>query len=148
MLPFSERSTVPAQSPCAPEAPPLRSFHTTSFPALLRELGISVLVSTYQAGKLVMLRAVGDVLNTHFRGFNQPMGLAVQNGRQAIGTALEIWEFRNLSELAGKHEPAGRCDACFLPQASHTTGNIQIHEMAWGADDLWFVNNPVFVPGP
>ncbi len=34
-------------------APPLRSVHTTNFPALLDQLGISLLVTTYQAGKLV-----------------------------------------------------------------------------------------------
>src|SRR4029078_1286664 len=35
----------------------------------------------------------------------------------------------------------GRHDACFLPRSSHVTGNIQIHEMAWGAgNELWAVN--------
>ena len=32
---------------------PLRAVHTTNFPALLRQLGASLLVTTYQAGKLV-----------------------------------------------------------------------------------------------
>ena len=37
--------------------------------------------------------------------------------------------------------PPGRHDACFLPRSSHVTGNIQIHEMAWGAGgELWVVN--------
>ena len=40
-----------------------------------------------------------------------------------------------------KLEPPGRHDACFLPRSSHVTGNIQIHEMAWGAGgELWVVN--------
>ena len=30
----------------------------------------------YQAGKLVMVRDEGDHLNTHFRGFQAPMGMA------------------------------------------------------------------------
>ncbi len=63
--------------PSAPPGPsPLRSVHTESFPPLLDHLGVSLMVTTYQAGKLVMLRADGGVLNTHFRGFNGPMGLA------------------------------------------------------------------------
>lgn len=41
---------------------PLRSVHTTSFPELLRQLGASVLVTTYQAGKLVVLREDAGVL--------------------------------------------------------------------------------------
>ena len=55
---------------------PLRAVHTTNFPALLRQLGASLLVTTYQAGKLVMVRDEGDHLNTHFRGFQAPMGMA------------------------------------------------------------------------
>ena len=46
---------------------PLRAVHTPNFPALLRQLGASLLVTTYQAGKLVMVRDEGDHLNTHFR---------------------------------------------------------------------------------
>lgn len=64
---------------------PLRSVHTTTFPALLQELGLSLVVSTYQAGKVVLIRADGEMLNTHFRVLQKPMGLAVnQDGRIAI----------------------------------------------------------------
>jgi uncharacterized protein (TIGR03032 family) len=124
----------------SPEPPTLASVHTPGLPGLLRQLGISVLVSTYQAGKLVILRAEGNTLNTHFRGFNKPMGLAAQGGRLAIGTALEIWEFHDVPAVAARRDPPGKHDACFLPRRSHTTGDIQIHEMAWAGDELWFVN--------
>jgi hypothetical protein len=40
----------------------LRSLHTNNLPALLQELGISLAVSTYQAGKLVLVRPEGDCL--------------------------------------------------------------------------------------
>ena len=68
------------------------------------------------------------------------MGLAVDGDRLAIGTSHEIWEFHNLPAVAAKLEPTGRHDACYLPRSSHVTGDIQIHEMAWSNDDLWFVN--------
>src|SRR5271166_4755316 len=124
-----------------PSSPlPLRSVHTASFPALLDVLGISLLVTTYQAGKLVMLRADDGKLNTHFRGFKKPMGLAVDGDRLAVGTGLEIWEYHNVPAVARRLESAGRYDACFLPRRGHCTGDIQIHEMAWGGEDLWFVN--------
>ncbi len=140
MLRSSAPATCDPASPLPAEPAPLRSVHTSNFPVLLRELGLSVLVTTYQAGKLVVLRAAGDVLNTHFRGFSVPMGLAVQPGRLAIGTSMEIWEFHDLPAVAATLEPAGQCDACFLPRLSHTTGHIQIHEMAWVGDELVFVN--------
>jgi uncharacterized protein (TIGR03032 family) len=127
--------------------PPLRSVHTTSFADVLEQFGISLLVTTYQAGKLVLLRADRGVVNTHFRSFPKPMGLALQGGRLAIGTAREIWEFHNVPAIAPKLPPVGKHDACFLPRSSHNTGEVLIHEMAWvesgrpeEGPELWFVN--------
>ena len=143
----------PAATPCAPDEAPLRSIHTDNFSPILQELGASILVTTYQAGKLVMLRPDGDHLNTHFRNFSKPMGLAVDGDRLAIGTSVEIWEYHNAPAVARQLEPAGTHDGCFLPRSSVCTGDIQIHEMAWagaggvasgvGAQrrpELWFVN--------
>jgi uncharacterized protein (TIGR03032 family) len=118
------------------DQPPLRSVHTSNFSAILQELGISVLVTTYQAGKLVMLRPDGDRLNTHFRSFSKPMGLAVDGDRLAIGTSVEIWEYHNAPAIARRLEPAGSHDACYLPRSSVCTGDIQIHEMAWGTPEI------------
>lgn len=120
--------------------PPLRSVHTAGFPLLLERLGVSVLVTTYQAGKLVVLRPEGEVLNTHFRTFRKPMGLAVSGDRLALGTDVEVWEYHNVRAVAHRLEPKGKHDACFLPRFGHCTGDVQIHEMAWGGDELWFVN--------
>ncbi len=122
------------------EPPPLRSVHTTSFLPLIRQLGVSLLVTTYQAGKLVIVREDGEHINTHFRNFPSPMGLAVAGDRLALGTRSQIWEFHNVPAAAMKLSPAGRHDACFLPRSCHVTGNVQIHEMAWSGTELWFVN--------
>ena len=124
--------------PTAPE--PLRSKHTSNFPALLERLGISLVVTTYQAGKLVLLRAEGDKVNTHFRNFQRPMGLAADATRLAVGTGLEIRQYRNMAPVCRRLEPPGRHDGCFLPRDSHVTGDIDIHEMAWVDEELWFVN--------
>jgi uncharacterized protein (TIGR03032 family) len=125
------------------EPGPVRSAHTPNFPVLLRQLGASLLVTTYQAGKLVMVRDEGDCLNTHYRSFPSPMGLALADGGRmlAVGTTLQVWEFRDVPDVARRLDPPGRHDACFLPRASHVTGNVLIHEMAYGAGgQLWFVN--------
>jgi uncharacterized protein (TIGR03032 family) len=129
------------------ESSTLLSKHTRNFPALLTELGISLLVTTYQAGKLVILRADGNDLNTHFRTVTRPMGLALDGPRLAIGTTHEIGEFRNVPSVAPKLPPAGRHDACFLPRRFHVTGDINVHELAWGTapthrggPELWIVN--------
>lgn len=169
---MADDSAPAAASPAEPADPPLRSVHTTNLPPLLAEAAASVLVTTYQAGKLVVLRNDGGVLNTHFRNFAKPMGLAFRRGKLAVGAAVDIWEFHNvpavcprLEEKAGEEssgdEPSTavtpppapprrgegsggisriKHDACFLPRRSHTTGDVQIHEMAWVDDGLWFVN--------
>jgi uncharacterized protein (TIGR03032 family) len=135
----TRQPTSPA--PTEPTVEPLRSVYTENFPALLRELGASLMVTTYQAGKLVILRADNGAINTHFRGFNVPMGLALAGDRLAVGTALAIWEFHNAPAVADKLGPPGKHDACFLPRGSHFTGDVQVHEMAWGTGaELWFVN--------
>jgi uncharacterized protein (TIGR03032 family) len=126
----------------AEDAGPLRAAHTPDLPALFRSAGISLLVTTYQAGKLVLVRADGDQLNTHYRTFPAPMGLALADGgaKLAIGTTIQVWEYRDVPAVARKLEPAGKHDACFLPRTSHVTGNVQIHEMDYAAGRLWFVN--------
>ena len=68
MIAEATRDELARDAP-APEGPttasdpePLRAVHTSDFPALLRQLGASHLVTTYQAGKLVMVRDEGDRL--------------------------------------------------------------------------------------
>ena len=124
----------------APDAEPLRSVHTSNFPALLQQLGASLAITTYQAGKLVLARADGDSLNTHFRVFTRPMGMALRDNRLALGSGPRLWEFRNVPAAAPKLVPPDKHDACFLPRQSHITGDIDIHEMAFAGDTLWFVN--------
>ena len=130
----------PALDAGLPTPPPLRSVHTSSLHAILDQLGISLWVTTYQAGKLVIARAEAGGVNTHFRSFPKPMGLALDGNRLAIGTATEIWEFHNQPAVAQKLEAPERYDACFLPRTAHATGDVQIHEMAWCGEELWFVN--------
>src|SRR6516164_10835056 len=101
------------QPASAAEGPqPLRSVHTPNLPHLFDQLGISLLVTTYQAGKLVIVRAEGDHLNTHFRGFQAPMGVALSGDRLAIGTKVHVWEFVDVPAVVARLDPPGRHDAC------------------------------------
>lgn len=119
---------------------------------------MSLAVTTYQAGKLVLLRAerhganqhgAAAVLNTHFRAFSRPMGFAWEKGRFALGTTSEVWEFHDMPAVARKldfAETPVKHDAAFLPRSCLFTGDVQIHEMVWqpaasgGLSELWFVN--------
>jgi uncharacterized protein (TIGR03032 family) len=126
-----------------PAPPQPVAFHytqTDSFVALLHQLGASLLVSTYQANKLLAVRASGQGLSTLVRTFDKPMGIAADGRRLALGTRKEVWQLRNAPDIAPRIEPAGAHDACYLPRSSHVTGDIGIHEMAWAGDELWLVS--------
>ena len=86
----------------SPLVEPLRSVHTSNFPEILESLRASVFVTTYQAGRLVILRSQQGLLNTHFRLMDKPMGLALANNRLAIGSAVNVWEFHNLPAVGAK----------------------------------------------
>src|SRR5262245_44403786 len=119
-----------------PADAPLLSVHTTSLAPLLEQLRISVLITTYQAGKLIVVRSEGNTVNTHFRNFQVPMGMALHNNRLAIGTKKHVWEYHNQPDVAAKLEKAARPhDACYMPRSHHLTGHIQIHEMAFAGDE-------------
>jgi uncharacterized protein (TIGR03032 family) len=123
--------------------PPAVEFHyhqTDNFAPLLRQLNASLLVTTYQANKLLAVRAGPAGLSTLVRTFDRPMGLAVNGHDIALGTRHSVWFFRNAPDIAPRVEPAGQHDACYLPRSSHVTGDIGIHEMAWAGDELWIVN--------
>jgi len=119
----------------------LRSVHTSNLPELFDQLQISLIVSTYQAGKAIIIRNDNGTLNTHFRPFAKPMGIAATANRLTVGGANTVWEYCNMPALAKKLEPAGKHDACYLPRRIHVTGDIDIHELAWDDDnELWVVN--------
>ncbi len=69
------------------------------------------------------------------------MGIAVGPNRLAIGSKREIIEYQNVVATASKVEPKNTHDACFIPRTRYTTGNVDIHEMAYDKENqLWFVN--------
>jgi uncharacterized protein (TIGR03032 family) len=119
----------------------LRSVHTSNLPTVFDRLHISLVVSTYQAGKVILIRQAQGTLNTHFRAFTKPMGIAADATRLAIGGTNTVWSYRNMPAVAQKLEPPGTHDACYLPRCIHVTGDIDIHDLAWARDGaLWLVN--------
>jgi uncharacterized protein (TIGR03032 family) len=141
---MSAVNTVRRMQASAPKTPPapveFRYSQTDGFVALLHELGASLLVSTYQANKLLAVRAEGAGLSTLVRTFDRPMGMAVDGRRLAVGTRSQVWMYRDAPDIAPRVEPVGRHDACFLPRSSHVTGDIGVHDVAWVGDELWLVS--------
>ena len=117
------------------------SQHTSTFPEFLAQTGISLLVSTYQAGKLIMLRHQDGVLNTHFIDMQKPMGIALQDPHLAVGSSYQLTHYFNMTDVAAKIEPQNTHSSCYVPREVHITGDIDIHEMGLtDKGELWLVN--------
>lgn len=117
--------------PERPQPVEFRYTQSDSFVALLNALRATLLVSTYQANKLLAVRVADSGISTLVRTFDRPMGLAVDGSRLAVGTRKEVWFLRDAPDIAPRLEPVGLHDACFLPRLCHVTGDIGVHEMAW-----------------
>ncbi len=114
--------------------------HSQALPALLEQLRISLLVSTYQAGKLISVGARNGRLALSFHNFDHCMGIGVGPDRLAISGGHQIWTLRSMPQLVPQLEPAGKFDSCYLSRSSVFTGPIDTHELAWSGDELWVVN--------
>jgi uncharacterized protein (TIGR03032 family) len=122
------------------ESRDIRCSHSENLPELLTRLRVSILISTYQTGHLVIVAARQGRLVLTFHQFERAMGIAVKPGAIAVCTRREVWFLRNAPDIAAKLEPRGQYDACFLARAAHFTDDIHAHEAAWAGHELLVVN--------
>jgi uncharacterized protein (TIGR03032 family) len=117
------------------------SQHTATFAELLETAGASVLASTYQSGRVFAIRAKDGRINTHFRTFDNPMGIAAAGNRLVVGTRLAVLEYRDVPAVSARLDPPNQHDACYLLRESHVTGDVRIHDLEIGGDGrVWLVN--------
>lgn len=116
--------------------------HSRDLADLLATLNATLLVSTYQAGKLAVIGSHDGRLARSFQNFDRPMGVAIDRhaNRMAVAARNKVWMLSNNRDIAGEMHPAGGCDACFLTHSAQVTGEIQAHEMAFAGGELWIVN--------
>ncbi len=120
-----------------PKLREVRYEYTPRLPEILTHLNASLLVTTYQAGKLLVLGAHEGKLTISFLDYDQPMGLAVSPKRIAIGTRRQMHFLVPAHETQG---PGSEYDGCFVPRSSFYTGSIHGHDLGWGGEGLWIVN--------
>lgn len=114
-----------------------------TFVAWMSQAGGSLAVTTYQAGKLALIGWDGRQVTLLMRQFQKPMGLAVEGARLALATRHAVWLFANAPVLAHGYleDQPGRYDALFLPRVAYYTGDLNVHDVAFGADGLVLVNS-------
>jgi uncharacterized protein (TIGR03032 family) len=130
-------STSAIPSPHPPES--IACSADAGFAHWLASSGGTLAVTTYQAGKLLFLSAEGLQVNVLMRHFDKPMGFAFAHGKLALATRHDITFFADAPALAPTlHEDRpGIYDALYLARATHHTGDLNVHDIAFGDDGLW-----------
>lgn len=108
---------------------------------LLNELNISLILSTYQAGKVIILSSDGIQMYQLIREFQRPMGIAVKGDMMALAGALGVTLFRTDTNLAKTYpEKPDTYDAFYFPTAMFRTDYVDIHDIAFTKQGLVGVN--------
>ncbi len=114
---------------------------TTSrhFNAWMASENLSLAFTTYQTGKLFMIGLKPDGrLSVFERTFPRAMGMCASADEFHMSTDVQIWRFRNVVP-PGEHFQG--YDRYYAPRTSWITGDIDVHDMAVGADGrLYFIN--------
>lgn len=118
----------------------VRYEYSNNLASILSHLDISLFFSTYQAGKLGVVTVQKNSLNISFHNFERVMGIAISSSQMAVGGKDWVYFLKNNAKLAPQIEPPGSHDACFLTRGAQYTGDISIHDLAWGGRELWMVN--------
>lgn len=114
----------------------------TGFLNWLSQANGSLLITTYQAGKLLLVGWKDGQVTLLAREFTKPMGVTVAGERLALTTKHELLFFANARPLSYSYleTQPGRYDALYLPRSTYFTGDLNTHDLAFGQDSLWLVN--------
>ena len=117
-----------------PKAPthPFSCHYTPELPELLASLEISLVISTYQAGKVILVSSDGENISLLPRNFDTPMGLAVDGNKMAVATKNEVVMLAHDRSLGSAYpNKPGVYDTLFMPRQTFYTGAIAMHDMAF-----------------
>ena len=112
------------------------------FQGWMAQAGGSLMVSTYQAGKVASIGWDGRQVTLLMREFDKPLGLAIQGNRLALATRHEISLFANAPLLAHDYQQdrPGRYDALYLPRTTYHTGDLNTHDLVFEGDHIVAAN--------
>jgi len=112
----------------APEEPWVEVTGSRDLAAWLAEQRVSLAFTTYQTGKLFVLgRHPDGRLAVVERTFNRCMGLWADGQTLWASTQYQLWRFENVlrpGELYQGH------DRLYVPKVGHTTGDLDVHDVA------------------
>ena len=94
----------------------VRFEHSRDLAEVLERVPASLLISTYQAGKIAVVGSDRRQLALTFHNFDRPMGVALNARGDTLAVAAQnkVWLLRDAATIAAQLQPAGSHDACFL----------------------------------
>src|SRR5579883_3481805 len=111
----------------APEEPWLEVTASRHFPAWLAAERLSLALTTYQTGKLILLGRHDDGRLCVFeRTFNRCMGLWADGQSLWMSSRYQLWRFENVLAPGQHHEGY---DRLYVPRFGYTTGDLDIHDI-------------------
>ncbi|MCF6366472.1 MAG: TIGR03032 family protein [Bacteroidales bacterium] len=122
--------------------PPFTSRYSPEVPEILYNLQCTIALSTYQAGKVVLLSApTPDKIILLARTFEGAMGIATQGNKMAIACKSNLHILANTPSMAKTYPPKPNVyDALYMPRATFHTGQLSLHDLNWNNNDLLAVN--------
>jgi uncharacterized protein (TIGR03032 family) len=131
--------TKPEQQPQAKQE--INFTYAQNIVEVCKKLNITIILTTYQTNKVMMIGQENNQFDIRYKEFSRPMGMCKKDGRIYAGLGHGIYQFSNFTGVAQTlDEGSGRYDACYMPQNIHFTGDIDIHEMEFVKDELYFIN--------
>lgn len=120
---------------------PFESHFSPSVPQLLQQAKVSLAISTYKSGHMIIARAKEDRLDTEFVNVPRAMGIAVAGNRLAVGANTSIKSFVSTKALGKLIQSPVPIDSVYTPRSETQTGDVAIHDMAYDKNgDLHFIN--------
>lgn len=112
--------------------PPFSCTYTPALAELLGQLGCSLALSTYQAGKVLLVSSDGERLTQLPRSFDTPMGLAYAAPQLAVACKHGVELLANDPRLGWTYPRKARhYDSFFLPRSSHYCGQLNLHDLGF-----------------
>ena len=121
---------------------PFTCTHSTEFSELLWTLQCTLIISIYQANKIIYISAGNsENLVQLSQDFDSPMGLAAEDNRLAVATKDEVIMLSYVRALGSSYpRRSNTSDGQYVPQAAHFCGELKAHDLVWGRLGLWQVN--------
>ena len=110
-------------------------------PKVLFDNKLSLIFSTYQAGRLMIIGSSDGVNLLQIPiPFKKPMGIAISGENMAIAGFDEICFFAGNTYVAKSLKNNEKIDQAFVFRGAYNTSFLDIHDISYGIKEIWGVN--------